>query len=135
MIGRGFVGAVVLLPLIFAARQQGDETPSPAALIVGITQEGRVSVRDSAGIRIIQLARGYAQDLPHWSIAPSPDLKVGEVDGEAPYLLTSVAGASIGSDGTLAVADVMSSEVRFFDRKGRFLGLTGGNGQGRPDYG
>ncbi len=107
---------------------------SAASTASAHAQRMAVTTRDSSGIQVVELDRGYAQSLPHWQIATEASLIVGQVDGEAPYLLTRLAGATIRSDGSLAVADINSSEVRFYDSTGRFISRSGRKGRGPGEF-
>jgi len=60
----------------------------------------------------------------------SIDLRIGEVDGEDPYLLTWVPAVATDPDGRVIVVDQGSRQVRVFDAKGRFLFHFGGPGEG-----
>jgi hypothetical protein len=104
------------------------------ATVPTVDRDQFVAVRDSGAIRIVELSSGYADALPRWQIAPEPDLTVGKVEGEPPYLFGSIGGAAVRSDGTLVVADVMASNVRFFDSRGQFLGQSGRKGRGPGEF-
>jgi hypothetical protein len=88
----------------------------------------RSADRDSAGTGIIDVGP-IPDDLPVWQ--PTGVLvDIGEVDGEAPYILDRVASAVRLDDRRIAVIDGGSSEIRLFDADGRFLTAFGGEGDG-----
>lgn len=60
----------------------------------------------------------------------SINLRIGEVEGEDPYLLTWVSSIATDSDGRVIVVDQGSYQVRVFDPDGRFVFLFGGPGEG-----
>ncbi|MDH5761329.1 MAG: 6-bladed beta-propeller [Gemmatimonadota bacterium] len=59
---------------------------------------------------------------------------IGAVDGDAGYLFQRVVDADLLSDGRVVVADGGLSVLRFFDRDGRFLGESGGRGEGPGEF-
>ncbi len=103
-------------------------------LAASSAQRSAVTIRDSAGIQVVHLHRGYQETLPRWDIAAEPTVIIGQADGEAPYLLTRVAGATIRSDGSLAIADINASEVRFYDSLGHFIMSSGRRGRGPGEF-
>lgn len=60
----------------------------------------------------------------------SIDLRIGEVEGEDPYLLSWVPSIATDPDGRVIVVDQGSHQIRVFDRDGRFLFRFGGPGEG-----
>jgi len=60
----------------------------------------------------------------------SINLRIGEVEGEDPYLFTWVPSVATDPDGRVIVIDQGSHQVRVFDRDGRFLFHFGGPGEG-----
>src|SRR5687768_1740535 len=83
-------------------------------------QPGAVTVRDSAGIRIVEHPAGYEAGLPVWDARGEPVVDIG--GGEDPEQdLDLVRGAVRLSDGRIVVANTGSGELRVFDRAGRFL--------------
>ena len=55
------------------------------------------SVRDSAGVRIVE--NGGGGSAPLWEITTDPTLVIGQLDGTAEYLLDRVVAAYRLSDG------------------------------------
>lgn len=70
-----------------------------------------------------------------WSIDPEPVLVIGEVEGRPEYQLFAVASAFRLSDGTTVVANRGTSELRYYDSEGRWLGSRGRKGQGPGEFG
>ena len=60
----------------------------------------------------------------------SIDLEVGEVEGEDPYLFTTIGSVVADDRGRLIVADYQTHEVRVFEPDGRFAFRFGGQGEG-----
>lgn len=92
------------------------------------------TVRDSAGIRIVQNDAPAWKDGEGWSVADEAVLDIGVVDGEAAYQLDGVRGVARLSDGRIVVADGGSLQVRFFSAEGRHLTSTGRQGGGPGEF-
>ena len=64
--------------------------------------------------------------LERWSVSEDPSLVIGGAGARGNDILYRVVGASRLSDGRIAIADVGSSEVKYFDSRGRHLLDAGG---------
>ncbi|MEX2609364.1 MAG: 6-bladed beta-propeller [Gemmatimonadota bacterium] len=93
-----------------------------------------VNVRDSAGIQIVENGPLASVDTLGIMVDSAARLRIGLVDGDAPYVFSRIVGATRLADGRVAVADQRAAEVRFFDGEGRFLAAVGGAGQGPGEY-
>ena len=60
----------------------------------------------------------------------SIDLEIGEVEGEDPYLFTTIGSVVEDERGRMIVADYQTHEVRVFEPDGRFAFSFGGQGEG-----
>lgn len=89
--------------------------------------------RDSAGIRIVENRRPAETSRLGWRIGPEPELSIGALEGEEPYLLHR-ATARMLPDGRIAVMNAGSNEVRVFDRSGGHLATWGGEGEGPGEF-
>ena len=108
-----------------------------ATLTVGCVGEvangsGNYAVVDSAGVEIVE------SFLPAWAdqgrlIDPSPLVRIGREE-EGPYQFGSLSYAKFMDDGTIAVAERVSQQVRLFDTAGRHLRTVGGSGQGPGEF-
>ena len=63
-----------------------------------------------------------------------PQYQLGELDGEEPYLFTSVGGARQLSDGRVVVVNRSGCDLRFFGTDGVFLKRAGGRGEGPGEF-
>lgn len=86
------------------------------------------TVRDSAGVRISESAAPAWGDGEAWTVADTPEVSIGVVEGDSAYQLYQVRGATRLSDGTIVVADGGANDLRFYDASGRFLRSAGGEG-------
>ncbi len=98
-----------------------------------------VSVRDSAGVTIVESREPRWGPDEAWTIAADPEVVIGSVEGDERYLLDGVWGLRAFDDGRIAVLDYGSRRVRLYDPEGRHLVDIGGPGEGpaefnRPQY-
>lgn len=103
-----------------------------AAGFVACGDEGelpRDTVRDSAGVRIVENADADVQRL--WAVG-EPALVLGEEDDENAFGL--VADLAMLEDGSLVVADALDRRVRFFDGGGREVASVGRRGEGPGEF-
>lgn len=89
---------------------------------------------DSAGIRIIENDRPPDGSRLDWRIGPEPVVTIGKREGEDPYLLNLVRGATRLRDGRIVVANGGSGELRFFDSLDNHLATRGGVGEGPGEF-
>lgn len=113
------------LPLCLTMSMGCDSTGSRAAAL---------ALRDSAGVQIVENAG--TTDLParNWTIGVRPTLVIGSANGDAAELFTRIGGVTRLSDGTIAVLESGTSEVRFFYLDGRHKATVGGNGDGPGEF-
>jgi hypothetical protein len=111
--------ALGFVPLALAAC--GDAGPSGSAS----------SVRDSAGIRIVE---NPVTDGDTCVVSPEPTLDLGLVDGPAEYQFYRVFDAATLSDGRIAVLDQGSGQIRIFSAEGAFEIAFGGEGGGPGEF-
>ena len=58
------------------------------------------------------------------------DLRIGENDGQTPYIFGDVRSIEADSEGTIYVLDHQASEVRTFSASGEYLATIVGRGEG-----
>ena len=114
------VGAAVVWFLLSACADSGAPIPS-------------VSVRDSAGIRIVENSFDVLANAPEWSLSPTPALKLGALEGEDPEIFHQVSGAVLLYD-LVWVLDRGSSELRAFRLDGSHAMTTGREGEGPGEF-
>lgn len=91
------------------------------------------TVRDSAGVEVVESVRPAWGDGEARRVAAEPVFRVGAVEGDAEELLSEVVGAVRLADGTVAVADA-AQEVRFFGPGGDHVRSVGGPGEGPGEF-
>ena len=99
----------------------------------GAGGSGSATVRDSAGVTIVEYAERARDTLP-WSIASQPLVEIGAVEGDEAYQLSSVSGVRRLSDGRIVIADEGTAHLRIFDPTGRHLVTTGRKGEGPGEF-
>ncbi len=118
--------ALVAAVLALSACEAGD--PDAGGAPSGVTRA------DSASIHLLTDARDPGE-LPVIDLATAePDLVVGEVSGDEPYLFSRIRGAVPLPGGGLAVADGATARIRIFDAEGRFIRAFGGLGDGPSEF-
>lgn len=89
------------------------------------------SVVDSAGIRMVtSTAAAWDADADRWTVSAAPAVSIGVIEGDAPYLLDDVKGASRLADGSIVLLNGGDGQLRFYDSDGRFIKAEAGLGQG-----
>lgn len=113
--------AVALLALLAAA-----------ACGPGDRAAGEPTVRDSAGVRIVENAPG--DTAATWRLGDGPLLEIGAVQGSVEHQLDGIVDVARGPDGTIVVAERRSRQVSLFDSAGRHLRTAGGEGGGPGEF-
>jgi hypothetical protein len=91
-------------------------------------------VRDSAGIVIVQNPSASHTGPALIRFATRPTLQIGVEEGDRNYQFTEIVAATRLQDGSIAVADRISSEIRVFNSSGQFLRKVGRWGQGPGEF-
>lgn len=92
------------------------------------------SVRDSAGVRVVETSgRALQHPLP-WLRDTVPDLELGGPDGEGPQMFARITGIAAVRDGSVVVVDGGSPELRWFDASGVHLRSMGRQGGGPSEF-
>ena len=90
------------------------------------------SVRDSAGIRIIETS--VANDaLPQWALDSVPRVTIGVLEGDSTYQLDRVYDALFHGN-RIIVANGGGRELRVFDREGQYVATGGRHGEGPGEF-
>lgn len=92
-----------------------------------------VTVRDSAGIRIVENEGASWTSDQAWRLSQEPIAEIGRLD-EPAHQLSRVVDATRLADGRIVVGDGTSGELRFFDEFGQHLTTAGGKGEGPGEF-
>ncbi|UCF20105.1 MAG: hypothetical protein JSU87_01475 [Gemmatimonadota bacterium] len=125
-------------------RQRAAEAPGPVlvlALLFSLAacgesrrRDSAPSVRDSAGVAIVESYEPAWQDGAGMTVWTEPILEIGVAEGSLEYQFTRIEGALQTPDGRVVVADGGSSEIRFFDPSGQHLFTIGRRGEAPGEY-
>ncbi|HEX6643791.1 MAG TPA: hypothetical protein VF037_03890 [Gemmatimonadales bacterium] len=92
-----------------------------------------VTLRDSAGIRIVEHSAEAFRRLPEWEIAAEAAVTVGGA-GAPDDDLSEVAGGYLAPDGTIVVADAAAREIRVYSADGSIRRSLGRQGSGPGEF-
>ena len=115
-----------ILALVAAA--SGCANDGGAGSGVGIT------VRDSAGIEIIEHALDDGELPVVFRLADSASVTIGQAEGEDAYLFSRVGAVVRLSDGHIVIAEPRLGELRWFDARGRHVRTVGRRGAGPGEF-
>jgi hypothetical protein len=91
------------------------------------------TVRDSAGVRIVENTRPIWTARTAWTLSATPVLLLGS-RAEPEYTFSRVGPVTRQSDGRIVVAERADLQLRMFDSTGRFLRTVGKKGQGPGEF-
>jgi hypothetical protein len=93
------------------------------------------TVTDSAGVRIVHnTVSEFDRSGDAWRVSEEPAVVIGSVAGDEAYLFDRIMSVERLSDGRWAVADMGSSQIRYFDARGRHVHSAGRSGQGPGEF-
>jgi hypothetical protein len=92
------------------------------------------AVTDSAGIAIVTSREPAWKSGDEWRLSEEPLLQIGSVTGDSLYQLHNAHTALRLSDGRIAVANMGSTQLRYFDASGTFLVNVGRKGLGPSEW-
>ena len=113
----------ILLALAISSGFLGCDSPPDAPT---------VTVSDSAGTRIVTYASLNDEAFPVFDLEARVDT-IGAVEGAEEYLFRLLFSAELVPQG-IVTADLFNSELRLFDRNGRFVSSVGGRGEGPGEF-
>jgi hypothetical protein len=91
------------------------------------------STKDSAGVRVVNNVRPAWTANRGWTLSAQPLVDIGSGE-DSLYELATVMGAARLSDGSIAVANMGSSNIRVYDARGRYVRAIGRRGQGPGEF-
>ena len=91
------------------------------------------TLRDSAGVAIVENEGAQWSENEAWVVAGSPHLEIGSTERPGQDLYEGT-GAVRMSDGRVAVANSGSSEIRIFSDTGELITAIGGPGDGPGEF-
>lgn len=120
------IGTRPLLPLL------------ASALLVACSDDrseaSGITVRDSAGLEIVESSSRVWAERERWTVSAEPVLEIGVLEGAPEYQFDGIVGAIPLRGGGLAVADNGSDQIRLYDEEGRHVRSMGGTGDGPGEF-
>ena len=95
------------------------------------------TVRDSAGITIVENHPVEPHDLPAWLVDTVPAFTIGVLDGEPAYEFGSIKNVTQLTNGMIVVLEGRGEaayEFRFFDSTGKHVATHGRSGMGPGEF-
>jgi hypothetical protein len=92
------------------------------------------SMRDSAGVQIVETHREAWDETHRWRVAPSPKLEIGVRDGEETIQFFGVTDALRLSDGRIVVLNNGTRSIRIFSPEGQLIREFGRDGEGPGEF-
>ncbi len=89
--------------------------------------------RDSAGVRIVENLAPAWMTGEEWRLGDEPALDIGGGETEENQLFRVQGSLRLG-DGTIVIANVGSSQLKYYTPLGRYLGAAGGEGSGPGEF-
>ncbi len=108
---------------------------SVAACDAGSGGASGPTVRDSAGVQIVENSEYAWTEGQSWRLADEPLLDIGVLDGDPEYQLFRVGSAVRLDDGRIVVANSGTHELRVYDPNGAHLLSVGRQGGGPGEFG
>lgn len=119
------LGSLALAAISSSGCAPGADAPSPVDPVI----------RDSADVVIVENPAGQRDRVPEWRAESQPILSIGQAEGADAEQLTYVSGARRLPDGTIAILDMGSRELRLFEPDGSHRRTVGGPGEGPGEFG
>jgi len=92
------------------------------------------TVRDSAGVRIVESLRPRLDAGRGWRVTGEPLFTIGVTEGASGYQFSDVVGALRLASGLVVVADGGTQEIRVFTVDGLLAWTVGGRGEGPGEF-
>lgn len=92
------------------------------------------TVRDSAGIQIVENSTPLWAEGRGWTVVDSPLVDIGGKAGDAAYDLSQVSAVLRLTNGRLVVGVGGAFQIRFYDAAGTHLATSGTRGNGPGEY-
>lgn len=92
------------------------------------------TVRDSAGVWIVENATTVWSEGSGWKLGGQPELEIGGNIGDPSTEFGRITAALSLMGGTILIADLQAAELRFYDEGGNRILTIGGQGKGPGEF-
>lgn len=99
----------------------------------GEQAEFGATVRDSAGVTIVEHSTVDTSVIARWALSSDALLRIGTVSGDSQYQFHRIQDVTRLEDGAVVVLDV-PGRLRLFDSSGAYLWTSGGKGGGPGEF-
>jgi hypothetical protein len=118
---------------------RGTRLISPLAALLcacggGDATDQSFTVRDSAGVTIVESLEPAWRQGGGWRLSTEPILEIGVIEGDDPYQFDDIRDVALTPDGHVVVANGGTEEIRVYDPRGRFVQAHGGQGEGPGEF-
>lgn len=100
----------------------------------GSHPEDLLSLRDSAGVQIVENAAPAPMSEGGWVVSPDPILEIGALEGPEEYTFDRIGSVLGVSDGQILISNLGTNEFRFYGLDGVFRNSVGGTGEGPGEF-
>ncbi|HEX2206760.1 MAG TPA: hypothetical protein VHG93_03705 [Longimicrobium sp.] len=95
---------------------------------------GGATVRDSAGITIVENRGGSRDEDGGWRLSDQPALEIGVAEGDPLYQMDRVRAALRLGDGRIVVANAGNQQIRWYGADGKHVASAGREGGGPGEF-
>ena len=93
------------------------------------------AISDSAGVRVVEIGPGLGGAVRQLVLASEPDLIIRFREDDPALVVSGITDVQLLSQGRIAVANEVASEILVFDSAGRHIDTWGGAGAGPGEFG
>ncbi len=123
----GFYLCALFLATLACAAEGDRQSPKEGSPALGVIE------RDSAGIRIVE-SSAPAWDGDGWHLSGTPEVVIGQREGDERYLFGSIGGGLVLGDGRIAVLDRLTGLIRVYSPGGTHIQDWGRTGEGPGEF-
>src|SRR5688572_18902623 len=106
---------------------------NPAWVLPLLVFAGNTAAQTTGNIPVVSNERPQWSRGQEWRVAERTTVDIGTAEGAAEYELSMIRGVLRLSDGAIVVAN-QQSELRYYDRNGKYIGTVGRKGDGPTDF-
>lgn len=105
-----------------------------AACTDAVDRPPAATVRDSAGVEIVETSSPIWPPGGHWQVAQQPTVQLGVAQGAPEFEFQAILGLMRLANGNIVVGNRGTRELRFFSPTGEFLRAVGRDGEGPGEF-